>query len=421
MAPSFSFHFCYARFPTHTFIVLTLQKLVHLCYLDEDESEGDDVDDRMSWSSGPSQLSQSTSRFRKRLSRRFGSMFGVLGGDRKPAGPGLESGVYPMSDLAATATGSGPGSDPPLLRTIQRYHASPNDTRTEFMEKNSALAERGLAVAAEQVAIFLTNDNTIISFFELSAEDVERPIIRRLQTSDTILRQSCDASMVGQAIIDAIIDLAIPVTACYSDVIGDLELDILTHPNINHTKSLYIIVTEINKMLSFINPITNLINTLRDHKTGLSSEAAIKALQNPTEGVIITPTTFTYLGDVLDHCVLITDSLDQTRRSADGLIDLIFNTISASQNESMKQLAVVSIIFLPLTFLTGYFGQNFEPFAELERGISFLSVRTRPCGLCATPVLFFFFNPSLSVLFFLQYFSILLLLTFIHLLSLLVG
>lgn len=57
------------------------------------------------------------------------------------------------------------------------------------MEKNSALASRNLAVACEQVSLFVTNDNTIISFFEQSAQDVESPIIRRLQTNDTIIRQ----------------------------------------------------------------------------------------------------------------------------------------------------------------------------------------------------------------------------------------
>jgi Mg2+ and Co2+ transporter CorA len=310
------------RYPNHAFIVLTLQKLVHLP--DEyDKREDEEEDD---------------------------------------------------SKLPNTSE----STRPQVVRTLQQYHSEPNDPRAKFMEKNSALASKDLAVVAEQVSIFIMDDNTIISFFEASAEDVARPIIRRLQTPDTILRQSCDASMIGQSIIDAIIDLALPVASCYSDVIADLELDVLTRPDITHTKRLYIIITEINKMVSFINPVTNLINALRDHKTDMAQDVATRELQNPLKGVIITPMTYIYLGDVLDHCILITESLGQIRTSADGMIDLIFNTISALQNESMKQLTVATIIFLPLTFLTGYFGQNFESFGDLKRGISFLYV---PLGI----------------------------------------
>ena len=114
------------------------------------------------------------------------------------------------------------------IRTLQQYHGGPNQERNEFMEKYSALASKGLAVAVEQVSIFLSADNTVVSFFEQSAEDVEKPIIDRLSSRETTVRRSSDASMVVQAIIDAIIDLAIPVTNAYRDAIDELELNVLT-------------------------------------------------------------------------------------------------------------------------------------------------------------------------------------------------
>lgn len=167
------------------------------------------------------------------------------------------------------------------------------------MEKNSALVSRGVAVTAEQVAMFITSDNTVIAFFEQSADDVEKPILARLASPTTILRKSCDASMVAQAIIDAIIDMAIPVTSCYRDVIEDLELDFFINPKVTDTKYLYIVISEVSKLYSLINPIQTLISALRDHKTKMSQEAIAQELQNPNGGVIISPLTCTYLGDVV--------------------------------------------------------------------------------------------------------------------------
>ena len=124
----------------------------------------------------------------------------------------------------------------------------------------------------------------------------------------------------------------------------------LTNADVRYTNALYILTSEIVQFRSNISPIVNLINALRDHKNepvmtpGLSGRPP----KLGTTNVTISPVSQVYFGDVIDHCILINDGIDQMRRSADNMIDLIFNTNSTRQNESIKQLTVVTILFLPV-------------------------------------------------------------------------
>ncbi|KAG8530385.1 uncharacterized protein KY384_004887 [Bacidia gigantensis] len=346
----------------HTFIVLPLQKLIHYnadSNPDSDSSEAE-KDDKELRDSG-----------RKQRQKRGKRRWWPSSWRRREAK--CESGPV-VSKLEHTSNGSlqdcitpRPRTATNKTRTLQRYLGGPNQERIDYMEKHSALAPKRLAVGVEQVSIFLTSDNTVISFFESSADDVETPLIRRLNTPETILRRSSDASMICQAIIDAIIDLSIPVATAYQDVAGELELNVLTEADVRHASALYVLTSEIVSFRSNISPIVNLVNALRDHKPEPVGTPGLTGRSGRiSSSVTISATAQIYFRDVEDHCVLLMDGVDQMRRSADNMIDLIFNTNSARQNESMKQLTLVTILFLPLTFLTGYFGMNFEDFTGMS-------------------------------------------------------
>lgn len=311
--------------------------------------------------------------------------------------------------------------------------------KSMFIESKRPLAVFKRAVGVEQVSLFLTSQNTVISFFERSATDIERPLLARLSKESTILRESCDPSLLLQAIVDAIVDLIQPIVAAYRRRLDELEVDAMIHPSMSHTQDLHLMAGELSMLRNTIVPITSLVLSLRDHTVAAqemelgqhhhtyqsngaqnqhqnqhqhhqyqhqhqpgqgkvhqdshhgvndhrdSDCASIGGSADPIGGSRVTALAKVYLADISDHLLSHTQDLDVMRNNTKNMIDLIFNTISIQSSDSVKQLSVITVIFLPLSFWTGYFGMNFKVFGALDYNISYYWIVSVP--FCVAVVL----------------------------------
>jgi Mg2+ and Co2+ transporter CorA len=192
----------------------------------------------------------------------------------------------------------------------------------------------------------------------------------------------------------------------------------MTHPDIRTSRALHIFGEEIDMLQNLFKPIVHLVNALRDHNADPTyrsqqahPDAAGPQVQShmtpvPTQrndgtglrpgamtnlrrisymrrdeslsSVAITPLAHTYFGDVLDHCITTIAALEQMDASANNISNLIFNTVSAKTNNFMMILAVVTVFFAPLTFISGYFGMNFANGAGLDHPFAFFFVVATP-------------------------------------------
>ncbi|KAL1925806.1 uncharacterized protein VTP21DRAFT_689 [Calcarisporiella thermophila] len=203
-------------------------------------------------------------------------------------------------------------------------------------------------ITLEHCYIFvLLKENTLITLFKTCGNMVTAPILSRLKRSKTLLRTSGDATLLLQAVLDAIVDHTIPIVEQYRHQIRDLEGRVLMRPKMKYTRELHIITGELILLKCSLTPTHALIQSLRDHEH-------------------ISPIARTYLGNVLDHSAGVVEALEIMNKVAENLINLIFNTISNQSSEAMHTLSILNAIFLPLMFAAGVYGTNFTHFPELE-------------------------------------------------------
>ena len=166
------------------------------------------------------------------------------------------------------------------------------------------------------------------------------------------LRPSCERTLargregilVLHQVVDGLVDSFAPVVERFSERLGVIEDEMLDRPSDRH-------VHEILKMRRRLALLRRAIGPQRDLFARL------------TGGVIelpgMTPDAERYFRDVYDHVFRLAEMIDTYRELSISAIDVYLSTASNRLGNVTKQLTVIATIFLPLTFITGFFGQNF--------------------------------------------------------------
>ncbi|HEY2602956.1 MAG TPA: magnesium/cobalt transporter CorA [Thermoleophilaceae bacterium] len=145
-------------------------------------------------------------------------------------------------------------------------------------------------------------------------------------------------------ILDALTDSFFPALADIDDEIDTLEDAMLAGPTDEQLDRVFTLKRTLVHMRKVVTPQRDLF------ARSIDELAELPGLQLDERD---------YFRDVYDHLIRISDLIDSYRDLLSGATDLYLSTQANRQNEVMKQLAVIATIFLPLTFLTGFFGQNF--------------------------------------------------------------
>jgi len=214
-----------------------------------------------------------------------------------------------------------------------------------FMVLQMLVAEDDGAVRAEQVSLVL-GPGWVVSFQERRG-DVFDALRARLRTGKSRARRA-GSDYLAYRLIDAIVDNYFVILEQMGDALEDLEEAVIEEPDRETLGEVY----EMKRELLFVRraawPVRELVNSLQRAESDLVSDE-----------------TTPYLRDVYDHVVQVIDTTETYRDLVSGLVDLYMSGVSNRMNEVMKVLTVIATIFIPITFVAGIYGMNFQWMPEL--------------------------------------------------------
>lgn len=202
-------------------------------------------------------------------------------------------------------------------------------------------------VVAEQLSIVLM-DNMVISFQEPHGGDAFDIIRQRLRQAKGRIRR-CGADYLAYSLMDAVIDCYFHAIEKIGDTIEKIEDDIIESSNNETLIHLYELKREMIYLRKQVWPMRDMISNMVRSETKL-----------------INPSTDIYLRDLQDHVTRVIDTVETYRDLLSGIMDIYLSTNANKMNEVMKVLTIMSSIFIPVTFIAGVYGMNFEFMPELK-------------------------------------------------------
>ncbi len=201
-------------------------------------------------------------------------------------------------------------------------------------------------IESEQVSLIL-GKNLVISFQERIG-DVFQPVRERLRGRKArIIRHGAD--YLAYALLDVVIDNYFSILERVGDRVEAMDDEIVDNP-VPET------LAEIRRLKREMIYLRKSVWPLRE---------VVSALER-TETELIADSTGIYLRDVYDHTIQVIDTVESLRDMISGILDIYISSVSNRMNEVMKVLTIIATIFIPLTFIAGIYGMNFEYMPELK-------------------------------------------------------
>ncbi|QJW90205.1 magnesium/cobalt transporter CorA [Spirosoma taeanense] len=226
-------------------------------------------------------------------------------------------------------------------------------------------------IDVEHVSLVLGR-NYLISFQEERTSDIFAPVIDRIKASSGKTRRN-GADYLLYALMDVIVDHYFLITERVGDKIDEVEEEIVKErANQQTLATLYALKRELAFIRRTVSPLRDMISTLLREESDL-----------------IQPTTLPYLRDLADHVNQVVETLESYRELIAGLMDVYYSIVSNRMNSVMKTLTIVSAIFIPLTFIAGIYGMNFDNMPELHSRTGYFWVLVAMTGIAIGEVIYF--------------------------------